>query len=336
MPMNFLAPATKIAALETAGESAMKASLASGKAHGYEVGYSLFSINGHMLGHGEPIGVKSGERVLLHVVNGSATEIRSLALPGHTFRVVALDGNPVPTPSTVPVLWIGTGERVSAIVDMRHPGVWILGDTADDDRKHGMGIAVEYAGYKGKPIWVAPKPFRWDYTRFGTKGAPATPDDTLDLTFAKANAAADGFNLWTINGKSFSMVDQGAIGTAAARPPLSPADAQRERRHPPNPSAPTHVRADEGRRQADFRCQKRRCDGRRVSGTRDRRRRRQSWPDPFPLSPAVAHGLRLHGAVRLCVIVAQHQAAESDRIAARGSPDDCDLSAFGAVIVARP
>ena len=108
----------------------------------------------------------------------------------------------------MPVLWIGTGERVSAIVDMRHPGVWVLGDTADDDRKHGMGIAVEYAGHKGKPIWLAPKPFRWDYTRFGTKTTPAAPDDTLDLTFAKDNAAADGFNLWTINGKSFSMEDR--------------------------------------------------------------------------------------------------------------------------------
>jgi FtsP/CotA-like multicopper oxidase with cupredoxin domain len=38
----------------------------------------------------------------LHIVNGSATEIRSLALPGHTFTVVALDGNPVPHPATVP------------------------------------------------------------------------------------------------------------------------------------------------------------------------------------------------------------------------------------------
>lgn len=44
---------------------------------------------------------------LFHVINGSATEIRSLALPGHTFNVVALDGNPVPTPAQVPVLWPG-------------------------------------------------------------------------------------------------------------------------------------------------------------------------------------------------------------------------------------
>ena len=90
--------------------------------HGYEVGYRSFTINGRMLGHGEPIRVKQGERVLFHVLNGSATEIRSLALPGHTFQVVALDGNPVPNPASVPVLWLGTAERISAIVEMDHPG----------------------------------------------------------------------------------------------------------------------------------------------------------------------------------------------------------------------
>ena len=77
----------------------MRASLAKGMPHGFEVGYSSFSINGRMLGHGEPIRVKPGERVLFHIVNGSATEIRSLALPGHIFEVVALDGNPVPAPA---------------------------------------------------------------------------------------------------------------------------------------------------------------------------------------------------------------------------------------------
>ena len=57
-----------------------------------------------MLGHGEPIRVKTNDRVLLHIVNGSATEIRSVALSGHTFHVVALDGNPVPTQVEVRVL----------------------------------------------------------------------------------------------------------------------------------------------------------------------------------------------------------------------------------------
>jgi FtsP/CotA-like multicopper oxidase with cupredoxin domain len=205
MAMDFLPPATEVPALKDSGESSMKASLAKGMPHGYEVGYRYFTINGRMLGHGEPIRVKPGERVLFHVVNGSATEIRSLALPGHTFRVVALDGNPVPTPSEVPVLCLGTAERISAIVDMKHPGVWVLGDLADDDRNHGMGIVVEYSGRVGKPQWITPKPFRWSYLRFGKTEAAAEPEETIDMIFAKRNAADHGFNEWTINDVAFSM-----------------------------------------------------------------------------------------------------------------------------------
>jgi FtsP/CotA-like multicopper oxidase with cupredoxin domain len=173
---------------------------------GFEVGYELFAINGKMLGHGEPIRVKQGERVLFHVLNASATEIRSLALPGHVFRVVALDGNPVPTQTDVPVLWLGTAERISAIVHMNHPGVWVIGDIADDDRKHGMGTVVEYAGQKGNPQWIKPKPYQWDYTRFGKLGPPPTaPDETIEMTIVKHNAALNGFNQWTLNGDAFSM-----------------------------------------------------------------------------------------------------------------------------------
>jgi FtsP/CotA-like multicopper oxidase with cupredoxin domain len=204
MATDMLAPGVPLKELEEIGAKADEE--AKGTPKGYEVGYELFSINGKMLGAGEPIRVKQGERVLFHVLNASATEIRSLAFPGHVFRVVALDGNPVPTPAEVPVLWLGTAERVSAIVEMNHPGVFALGDLSDDDRGHGMGIVVEYSGRSSKPQWVKPKPFRWDYTRFGKTGAAATePDETIEITIVKHNAAANGFNLWTLNGEAFSM-----------------------------------------------------------------------------------------------------------------------------------
>ena len=207
MAQDFLSPSAADKSLEQTGESAMKASLAKGTPHGYEVGYRSFTINGRMFGHGEPIRVKQGDRVLFHILNGSATEIRSLALPGHLFEVVALDGNPVPNPAKVPVLWLGTAERISAIVEMNHPGVWILGDLDNDDRQHGMGIAVEYAGRAGHAQWIAPPPFRWSYLRFAKPGATAAaPDKTFDMTFAKENAADEGFNRWTINGASFPMI----------------------------------------------------------------------------------------------------------------------------------
>jgi FtsP/CotA-like multicopper oxidase with cupredoxin domain len=202
MPMDMLAGAP-LQALQDMGKAADAASKSASK--GFEAGYGLFSINGKMRGHGEPIRVKAGERVLFHVLNASATEIRSLALPSHTFRVVALDGNPVPTPAAVPVLWVGTAERVSAIVEMTHPGVWLMGDLADDDRRNGMGIIVEYAGRTGETQWVEPPAFRWDYARFGTSNpTPATPDETIEITIVKQNAAAHGFNVWTLNGEAFS------------------------------------------------------------------------------------------------------------------------------------
>jgi FtsP/CotA-like multicopper oxidase with cupredoxin domain len=204
MVQDFLAPAAKVKELETAGESAMKASLVNGMPHGYEVGYRYFTINGRMLGHGDPVRVKQGERVLFHVLNGSATEIRSLALPGHSFKFVALDGNPVPTSAEVPVLWLGTAERISAVVEMNHPGVWVMGDLADEDRGHGMGIVVEYAGHTGEPLWTPPKPFHWNYARFAKRnGTAPEPDKVIDLTFTKQNAADRGFNLWGINNKVF-------------------------------------------------------------------------------------------------------------------------------------
>ena len=203
MAMDVLA-GTPLKPLQQIGETADEE--AQEKTKGFEVSYELFGINGRMLGHGEPIRVKQGERVLFHVLNASATEIRSLALPGHVFRIVALDGNPVPTPADVPVLWLGTAERISALVEMNRPGVWVMGDLSDDDRGHGMGIVVEYAGQKGKPQWVKPKPFRWDYTRFGKPNAvPASPDETIEITVVKHNAALNGFNQWTLNGEAFSM-----------------------------------------------------------------------------------------------------------------------------------
>lgn len=207
MAMDFLEPKSELPELRALSEAALKTALTKGVSGGYELAYSLFSINGKMLGEGEPIRVKQGERVLFHVLNASATEIRSLALPGHAFRVVALDGNPVPNPAEVPVLWIGTAERVSAIVEMKSPGIWVLGDLMDEDRERGMGIVVEYAGAIGKPQWTKPKPSRWNYTLFGRTGGSEPPkaDEIFDLLIESQPGAAGGFDLFTINGVPFSM-----------------------------------------------------------------------------------------------------------------------------------
>jgi FtsP/CotA-like multicopper oxidase with cupredoxin domain len=173
------------------------------KPNGWEIGYQRFTINGRCLGFGEPLRVKENQRVLLHILNASATENIQLALPGHQFQVVGLDGNPVPHPQLVDVLELGTAERIDAVVEMKNPGVWILGTPRNDDRMNGLGIVVEYAGKSGTPRWIAPPKKAWDYTLFGESKAVPAPDEVIPLVFGKINGGTGGFNRWTINGKSY-------------------------------------------------------------------------------------------------------------------------------------
>jgi FtsP/CotA-like multicopper oxidase with cupredoxin domain len=170
---------------------------------GLEVGYQMFSINDKSMGAGEPIRVHQGERVLMHLLNASASMNRRLALPGHHFQILAMDGNPVPTPRTVDVVDLGPGERVDAIVEMTQPGVWIFGTTIDDDRNSGMGVVFEYANQHKQPQWVAPLKPVWDYTIFGRAGTQPAPDQTIDMIFQKIPSGAGLFNSWTVNGKEY-------------------------------------------------------------------------------------------------------------------------------------
>ena len=168
-----------------------------------DVDYRTFSVNGKVLGAGEPIRVKTGQRALFRILNASATVNHRIALPGHKFQVVAMDGNPVTTQAKVPVLEMSPGERIDAIVEMTAPGVWVLGEEDDKQRAAGAGIIVEYAGATGKPQWVKPAKFVWDYTAFGGNSPTAAPASTIPLVF---EPRYDG-NLWAINGKSYPKTD---------------------------------------------------------------------------------------------------------------------------------
>jgi FtsP/CotA-like multicopper oxidase with cupredoxin domain len=170
---------------------------------GLEVGYGMFSINDKALGSGEPIRVQQGQKVLVHLLNASASMNRRVALPGHKFQILAMDGNPVPTPRPVDVIYIGPGERVDAIVEMSQPGIWVLGVTDDDPRNFGMGVIIEYANQHKQPQWTAPAQSNWDYTIFGRAGTQPAPDATFDMIFQKIPSGAGLFNSWTVNGKEY-------------------------------------------------------------------------------------------------------------------------------------
>ncbi len=166
--------------------------------NGLEVMYHAATLGERMLGHDEPIRVRQGERILFRLLNASATMDVTLALPGHRFTVIALDGNPVPRQASVEVLKLDVAERA----DVNNPGVWVFGSADDDDRNMGMGVVVEYANRQGEPQWLAPNA-TWNYAAFALTTPAKTPDETIKLTFEKVPGGRGGYNRWTINGKSW-------------------------------------------------------------------------------------------------------------------------------------
>ncbi len=181
-----------------------------------ESGSMTYSINERALGSGDPIRVREGQRLLIHFLNASAIENRRIALAGHKMKVIALDGNPVPSPQLVDSIFLGAGERIDAEIEMKNPGIWVIGSTEKAIRESGLGVVVEYAGQHTQPQWLDPPKDRWDYTIFGTatSNSPA-PQHTIELIFEKVPGGMGKFNLWLVNGKPYPhehefVLEQGA------------------------------------------------------------------------------------------------------------------------------
>jgi len=182
--------------------------LAGGGDSSMDAAYDYSTINDRMLGFADPLRVREGQRVLLRVLNASASMIHWLALAGHELTVIAMDGNPVPVPTSTPAIRLGPAERVDALVTLNHSGIWILGETRESMRRAGMGIVVEYASRQGKPRWIDPPETLWDYRHFAKSEATIhQPDRVIPLHFESKFHGQGAVATWTINGKSFPHTD---------------------------------------------------------------------------------------------------------------------------------
>jgi FtsP/CotA-like multicopper oxidase with cupredoxin domain len=182
--------------------------LAAGGDASMDAAYEYATINDRMLGFADPLQVREGQRVLLHILNASASLTHWLALSGHDLTVIAMDGNPVPTPKSMPAIRLGAAERVDAVATMYRPGVWILAETREDLRKMGMGIVIEYANQQGKPTWMEPPETVWDYGDFSELQATThEPAQIIPLRFESKFHGQGAVAAWTINGKSFPHTD---------------------------------------------------------------------------------------------------------------------------------
>jgi FtsP/CotA-like multicopper oxidase with cupredoxin domain len=159
---------------------------------GFELDYGSLTINGHLHDTAPPQ-IPVGHPVLVHVLNASATRTLGLTIPGHSFHVAALDGNPVSSPASLSRLILHPGERISAWLKLRRAGPCIVFPAA------------------GETL---------DYSLFGSRAAPA-PDAIHELVLVCREAARSGFNRWSIN--------EASLPTGAIEPLLQVTTGRRYR-----------------------------------------------------------------------------------------------------------
>ena len=164
--------------------------------NGLEVGSMTYSINDKALGSGDPIRVREGQRLLVHFLNASAIENRRIALAGHKMKVIAMDGNPVPTPQLLDSIFIGAGERIDVEVEMNHPGDLDSGlDGKDRFASRASALWWSTPVSISSRKWIDPPSMPWDYTIFGsansTRPAPRADNRTgLSRRFPAVQASS--------------------------------------------------------------------------------------------------------------------------------------------------
>ena len=116
---------------------------------GGELGSDLFLINGRMHGAVPPIRVAEGERILLRLVHAGHLP-HPFHVHGHSFRIVATDGNPVPEAAqlTKDTVLIAPGERYDLELAADNPGVWMVHCHIEHHMANGMMTLLAYDGHK--------------------------------------------------------------------------------------------------------------------------------------------------------------------------------------------
>jgi FtsP/CotA-like multicopper oxidase with cupredoxin domain len=116
---------------------------------GGELGADLFLINGKMHGAIPPLMVNHGETILVRLINAGARP-HPIHTHGHSFRIVATDGNPVPVVAqwTKDTVLIGPAERYDLAFTADNPGVWMVHCHIENHMANGMMTTIWYEGHE--------------------------------------------------------------------------------------------------------------------------------------------------------------------------------------------
>jgi plastocyanin len=114
---------------------------------GGELGTDLFLMNGHAHESIPPIRLAEGERVRVRLINAGNLP-HAIHTHGHSFKIVATDGNDVPEGMALlkDTVLIGPGERYDLELDGNNPGVWMFHCHMENHAANGMMSLIQYDG----------------------------------------------------------------------------------------------------------------------------------------------------------------------------------------------
>jgi len=116
---------------------------------GGELGADMFLFNGKMHGFGEPIRIAEGERILVRIINAGHMA-HPIHTHGHSFTVVATDGNLIPEAARwlKDTIMVAPGERYDLEILGDNPGVWMVHCHIEHHMENGMMTTIWYDGHQ--------------------------------------------------------------------------------------------------------------------------------------------------------------------------------------------
>lgn len=115
--------------------------------------FNTFTFNGRVYPYTDILKTKVGEKVLIRIINAGSAETHPIHLHGHNYRLVAIDGNPLPASERRNDFTVHPGETADYLVDAENPGPWLLHCHNVHHAAGGMVTLFQYEGYEPvKPI----------------------------------------------------------------------------------------------------------------------------------------------------------------------------------------
>jgi FtsP/CotA-like multicopper oxidase with cupredoxin domain len=119
-----------------------------GNGRGGALQYDQFLLNGKAGDAIVPLEIAAGDKIRVRLINAGSLP-HAVHLHGHSFKIIATDGNPVPPLAqlTKDTVLIGPAERYDLEVEGTNAGVWMFHCHMPNHQDNGMMTALVYDGF---------------------------------------------------------------------------------------------------------------------------------------------------------------------------------------------